>query len=269
MKTFLATKAARTGEALHLVRPAAEGIHDSFSSPLARKLGAFVALSDEDLDTLDRLHQRRRKFAAGVDMVHEGQLNQSAYILAKGWVCSYKMLPDGGRQIVDFQIPGDFLGLRSVLFRTSDHSIEPVTAVEASEVVITDLLDAFTTTPRLATAVLWAASRDEAMVVEHLVGVGRRNALERTAHYLLEFGARLMLVGLGTKEGYDCPLSQYLLADALGLSAVHVNRVLRQLREMGLLTFQKGHVTIDDLDGLVMLADFDKAYLDHDGPLLK
>ena len=238
-------------------------------SPLARKLGAFVALSDEDLATLDRLHQRRRTFVAGVDLVHQGQTDQSAYILAKGWVCSYKLLPNGARQIVDFQIPGDFLGLRSVLFRTADHNIEPITMVEASEVIITDLLDAFANTPRLATAVLWAASRDEAMVVEHLVGIGRRNALERTAHYLLEFGARLKLVGLATKTGYDCPLSQYMLADALGLSAVHVNRVLRQLREMGLLTFQKGHVTIDDFDGLVELADFDKAYLDHDGPLLK
>jgi CRP-like cAMP-binding protein len=239
------------------------------NSPLARKLSAFVALSDEDLAMLDRLHQRRRKFVAGVDLVHQGQDDQSAYILAKGWVCSYKLLPDGGRQIIDFQIPGDFLGLRSVLFRTADHNIEPVTAVEASEVIITDLLDAFANTPRLATAVLWAASRDEAMVVEHLVGIGRRNALERTAHYLLEFSARLRLVGLGTKEGYDCPLSQYMLADALGLSSVHVNRVLRQLREMGLLTFQKGHVTIEDFDGLTALADFDKAYLDHDGPLLK
>ena len=246
--------------------PRADVLHDS---PLARKLGAFVALSDEDLATLDRLHQRRRTFVAGVDLVHQGQADQSAYILAKGWVCSYKLLPDGGRQIVDFQIPGDFLGLRSVLFRSADHNIEPVTEVEASEVVITDLLDAFARTPRLATAVLWAASRDEAMVVEHLVGIGRRSALQRMAHYMLEFGARLRLVGLGTRTGYDCPLSQYLLADALGLSAVHVNRVLRQLREMGLMTFQKGHVTFDDFNGLVMLAEFDTAYLDHDGPLLR
>lgn len=239
------------------------------NSPFALKLAAFVSLSPEDLVMLDRLHQRRRKFVAGVDLVHQGQADQSAYILAKGWVCSYKLLPNGSRQIVDFQVPGDFLGLRSVLFRTADHNIEPVTAVEASEVIIGDLLEAFAQTPRLATAVLWAASRDEAMVVEHLVGIGRRNALERTAHCLLEFGARLKLVGLATKTGYDCPLSQYMLADALGLSAVHVNRVLRQLREMGLLTFQKGRVTIDDFDGLVKLADFDVAYLDHEGPLLR
>jgi CRP-like cAMP-binding protein len=96
-------------------------------SPFARKLGAFVALSNLELDVLDRLHSRRRVFPAGRDIMHEGQVNQSAYILASGWVCSYKLLPGGTRQIVDFQIPGDFLGLRSVLFRTADHNIEPVT----------------------------------------------------------------------------------------------------------------------------------------------
>jgi CRP-like cAMP-binding protein len=177
-------------------------------------------------------------------------------------------MPGGGRQIVDFQLPGDFLGLRSVLFRTADHNIEPVTKVEASEVLVSDLLNTFRRTPRLATAVLWAASRDEAMVVEHLVGIGRRDARERTAHFLLELGARLKLVGLGTTAGYSCPLSQYMLADALGLSAIHVNRVLRELRETGLVTFQQGQVTFHDFDRLVEIADFDRAYLDHDGPLL-
>lgn len=165
-------------------------IHDS---PLARKLGAFVALSDADLGVLSDLFRRRRRFAPQTDMIFEGQVDQSAYVVASGWVCSYKLLKTGGRQIVDFQIPGDFLGLRSVLFRTSDHNIEPVTEVEASELTAGDLLNAFHRTPRLATAVLWAASRDEAMVVEHLVGLGRRDATERMAHFLLELYARLRL----------------------------------------------------------------------------
>ena len=218
---------------------------------------------------MEVFHQRRRSFEPGVDLVRQGQLGQLAYILADGWVCSYKLLPSGTRQIVDFQVPGDFLGLRSVLFRTSDHNAEAMTRVEVSEVSSIDLIDAFAATPRLATAVLWAASRDEAMVVEHLVDIGRRNAVERTAHFLLELGARLKLVGLGTKEGYACPLSQYMLADALGLSAVHINRVLRQLREEGLLTFRSGQVIFDDFERLVELADFDTAYLDQDGPLLR
>ncbi|KZD08767.1 Crp/Fnr family transcriptional regulator [Oceanibaculum pacificum] len=238
-------------------------------SPLARKLGSFVLLTDTELETLEALHRRRRRFVAGKDLVHQGQSDQSAYVLAKGWACSYKMLPGGTRQIVDFQIPGDFFGLRSILFRTSDHNVEPVTKIEASEILATDLLDAFQRAPRLATAVLWAASRDEAMVVEHLVSIGRRNGEERMAHFLLEMSARLMLVGQGDRTGFDCPLSQYLLADALGLSAVHVNRVLRTLRHDGLVTFQRGRVTFHNIDALAELAGFDATYLDHDGPLLR
>ena len=215
--------------------------------PLTRKLSAFVALGAADLETLSQFHRRRRSFLSGHEMIHEGQKSQSAFILAEGWACSYKMLPDGERQIVDFQIPGDFLGLRSVLLRTTDHSVEAITRIEASEVLASDMLDGFARAPRLATAVLWAASRDEAMVVEHLVSIGRRSAEERMVHFLLELGARLELVGLGDRAGFDCPLTQYHLADVLGLSAVHVNRVLRHLREEGLLTFQKGHVSFDDL----------------------
>lgn len=239
------------------------------SSPLTRKLSAFVALSEAELAVLDRLHQRRRSFVAGRDLVHQGQSDQAAYILSAGWVCSYKIQPDGPRQIVDFQIPGDFLGLRSVLLHTSDHSIEPIVNIQAAEVLASDLLDAFAQTPRLATAILWAVSRDEAMVVEHLVGLGRRDADARMAHFLLELGARLALVGIGSKAGYACPLTQYHLADALGLTAIHVNRVLRQLREDGLVTFRAGHVTFDNYDRLVDLADFDPAYLDQAGPLLR
>ncbi len=202
-------------------------------------------------------------------MTYEGEVNASAFILAEGWALSYKILPDGDRQIVDFQIPGDFLGLRSILFRTADHNIEAATRIEASEVLTSDILDGFRNAPRLATAILWAASRDEAMVVEHLVNLGRRSAEERMTHMLLELGARLKLIGMGDMTGFDCPLTQYHLADALGLSAVHVNRILRRLREDGLLTFQKGRVVFDDFDRVRELAGFNMAYLDQEEPFLR
>ncbi|AWI86854.1 Crp/Fnr family transcriptional regulator (plasmid) [Alloyangia pacifica] len=237
-------------------------------SPLARKLSAFAVFNDSEMAVLERLHERRRSFSAGRDLVYQGQSRQAAYVLASGWACSYKIQADGTRQIVDVQIPGDFLGLRSVLLRTSDHSFEPITDIEAIEVLSEDLLNVLTQMPRLATAIFWAASRDEAMVVEHLVGIGRRDAAARMAHFLLELASRLSLVGLGGRGGYDCPLTQYHLADALGLSAIHVNRVLRQLRERGLVTFRDGHVSFQDYNGLVTLADFDPTYLDQEGPLL-
>lgn len=238
------------------------------NTPLARKLGAFVALSEAELSVLEGLRKRRRTFVAGRDLVHQGQSDQAAYILISGWACSYKLLEDGQRQIVDFQIPGDFLGLRSVVLHLSDHSVEPVTDIEVTEVHVSDLMKTFSDTPRLATAVLWVASRDEAMVVEHLINIGRRAADVRVAHFLLELGARLTLVGLGSKTGYACPLTQYLLADALGLSSVHVNRVLRTLREAGMVTFRDGFVTFDDYDRLAEYAKFERTYLDQVGPLL-
>ncbi len=94
-------------------------------------------------------------------------------------------------------------------------------------------------------------------MVEHLVGIGWRIAEQRVAHFLLEIGARLARVGLATKEGYACPLSQYHLADAFGLRAAHVNRVLPRLREQGLATFPHSRVIIQDHCGLVVLAEFD------------
>jgi CRP-like cAMP-binding protein len=238
-------------------------------SALSRKLSAFVSLSDIDLETLAKLHRRRRTFRPKHSLLNEGDTGDSCYVLAKGWACSFKLLPDGGRQIVNFHIPGDFLGLRSVLFRTTDHSVEAVTRIEASEMLPAEVVGSFEQAPRLATSILWSASRDEAMVVEHLVNLGRRTAEERVAHFLLELHARLTLVGLAQEDGFDCPLTQYHLADALGLSAVHVNRVLRVLREETLITFRRGRVLFDDMKSLRSMAGFNVRYLDHEGPLWK
>ena len=97
-----------------------------------------------------------------------------AYILQAGWACSFKLLPDGGRQIIAFPLPGDCVGLRSALLRTSDHSFSALTDIVVSGVEASRMMRVFNEFPRLGAAILWAASRDEAMVVEHLVSIGRR-----------------------------------------------------------------------------------------------
>lgn len=153
------------------------------------------------------------------------------------------------------------VGLRSVLLRTADHSFSALTDAVVSSVDGTHVMKCVTEFPRLGAAFLWAASRDEAMVVEHLVNIGRRNALERTAHFFMELAERLSLVGQATETEFDCPLSQFVLADALGLTSIHVNRVLRQLRERRLLTLKKGKVQIHDLAGLRKLSGFQGGYL--------
>lgn len=228
-------------------------------SLLARKLNSFVQLSSAELQCLENLQSTPMRVKSGKELVHEGQTGHLAYILQAGWACSYKLLPDGGRQIITFPLPGDCVGLRSVLLRTSDHSFSALTDVVVSSVEGPRMMQIFNEFPRLGASILWAASRDEAMVVEHLVSIGRRSAIERTAHFFFELRERLRLVGLATDTEFMCPLNQYVLADALGLSAIHVNRVLRQLRERQLLTLKGRKVIIQDADALKVLAGYQDA----------
>lgn len=235
---------------------------NGLDSLLAKKLNAFVPLSPDELDCLAELQEPTSFVKRGQQLVHEGESDQRVFVLQSGWACSYKDLENGERQIISFPIAGDCVGLRSALLRTADHSFQALTDAVVSSVDPARMVETFSEFPRLGTAILWATSRDEAMVVEHLVSVGRRNAIERTAHFFMELAERVNLIGLGTEAEFKCPLNQYVLADALGLSAIHVNRVLRQLRERGLLTVQHGKVAIHDLNGLRKLSGFRGGYLD-------
>ena len=230
-------------------------------SALAKKLNTFVALSPEELKCLAEMQRNPLTVRRGKQLTLEGQTEHKAFVLHDGWACSYKLLPNGGRQIISFPIAGDIVGLRSVLLRTADHSFSALTDAVVSPVEGTHVLRCVIDFPRLGAALLWAASRDEAMVVEHLVNIGRRSAIERTAHFFMELAERLSLIGEATETQFKCPLSQFVIADALGLTAIHVNRVLRELRELDLLTVRKGSVRIHDLDRLRKLAGFQGGYL--------
>jgi CRP-like cAMP-binding protein len=231
------------------------------NSALARKLNKFLPLSADELKCLGEIQSVPVRVKKGKQLTHEGQTGHKAFVLQSGWACSFKDLRNGTRQIISFPIPGDCVGLRSVLLKTADHSFSALTDAVVSPVEGLHMMKCVTEFPRLGTALLWAASRDEAMVVEHLVNIGRRSATERTAHFFMELAERLTLVGLATEAEFECPLSQYVLADALGLTSIHINRVLRQLREQDLLTLRKGRVTIHDLNGLRKLAGFRGGYL--------
>jgi CRP-like cAMP-binding protein len=173
---------------------------------LVRKLGSFVRLSPTELAILEQLQSHRRHIAKQTELVHEGQSGHRAFILQEGWASCYKILPDGGRQIITFSLPGDCMGLRSVLLRTSDHSFATITDAVVSDIPSTRIISLFHDQPRIGAAILWAASRDEAMTVEHLVNIGRRSAIDGMAHLILELWERLRLVGMATPTGFDCPL---------------------------------------------------------------
>ncbi|WP_412066544.1 Crp/Fnr family transcriptional regulator [Rhizobium sp. SYY.PMSO] len=214
-----------------------------------------------DTGALDTFAVHRRIFTKGSDLIHENRQCQNAYLLTAGWACSYMLLRDGTRQIINFHVPGDLIGIRRLLIPDADDNLCAITSIEVREIDIEGLLAALRGNNCLAMSVLWSAFRDEAIVSQHLVGIGRRRPVNRAAHFFLELGSRLSLVGLGTKTGYQCPLTQSLIADALGLTAVHFNRVLRQLRELNAMTFHDGWVQYLDGEKLEHLADFDSSYL--------
>jgi len=231
------------------------------TQPLVRKLQQFVDLSTEELATVNRLESTVVDVDRHAELIAEGEEKQQCYVILDGWAACYKQLADGRRQVINFMIPGDFLGLRSLLLQVADHSATAVTPLRLGRFSAADLRRIMAEQPRVASAILWALSRDEAIVVEHLVDVGRRNALERLAHFIIELGERLALVGLADRHGYDCPLRQEDFADALGLTAIHINRSFRQLRQRGLADLAKRRMTVHDRAGLIELAQFTDFYL--------
>ena len=237
-------------------------------SALARKLGRFAPLGRDELAALAALEAERRPVAAGAELVREREAGQRAFILRDGWACCYKLLPDGGRQVIDVRLPGDFVGLRSVLLRTADHSAAAVTDAVVAEVPARRMLETFRALPRLGRG-------DPVGRLARRGGGGRAPGRPRPArrpdpHRALPGRARAA-AGAGRPghgAGFACPLNQYQLADVLGLTAIHLNRVLRRLRERGLATFRDGRVAFHDLPRLRALAGHHGGYLDQAGDLL-
>jgi CRP-like cAMP-binding protein len=225
-------------------------------SLLAKRLTVLAQLTEEEQAYLDQIVARPINIKIGTEIAYEGQNSQSVYIVQHGWTCEYKLLPDGGRQIIAFPVPGDCIGVRSVLLKTSRHSFQAVSDVTLSRIEAPRIVRLFNELPYLGMALLLATTRDEAMIVERLVSLGRRTAIERIAHFFLELHHRLLSVGLATSTEFDCPINQYLLADALGLSAIHVNRMLRELREDDLMTFADHKVIFHNITRMEELAGY-------------
>lgn len=230
-------------------------------SPFLRRFRGSV--SERELAVIAKLESSPRHYPAGVNLADECRADHALFILRDGWTVCYKLLRGGDRQILDLQIPGDVIGLRQVLFNCEDYRIEPVTDIVAAKVPYETILKAFVSSPTLATHVLWAATSDSAATTERVVSLGRRNACQRVVHFMLELSARLRQVGLGNEDGFACPMSQSDLADVLGLSPVHVSRVMRQLRERGLMRFHAHQVHFLDVEGMIEMAEFDTTYLEY------
>lgn len=188
------------------------------------------------------------------------RLTQSTY-LVEGFASRFIDGPDGGRQSVGLYVPGDFIDLHSFPVDQIDHNIMTLTRARVATVPHDALRTIMAEMPHLACMLWFSTLADAAMHREWIMCLGQMSALARLAHLLCELNIRLRLVGLSDGERYDLPLTQQDLADAAGLTPVHVNRMIRELRESGLAEFRQGKVRILDWKRLQSVADFDPAYL--------
>lgn len=228
-----------------------------------RKLDAFSSIPPNEFALFNQTLGTPKILEKGEELRfrHAGQ--QKAFLVSEGWAFTYRMLANGARQIVDIAVPGDIIGLRGLMLRSGDCKGTLLNVSAVHEINSNTLLKLFDETPRIGAGILWAGSRDEALLVERLTSVGRRPGAERVAHFFLELKARLELVGKCSGGTYACPLSQGQIADALGLTPAHLNRVLRHLREMNLIHIHHGEVEIIDEEQAALFAQFNGRYLDQ------
>ena len=238
--------------------------HFGLVSPLALRLDAYTRLSRDDRAALDRVSRTIREIAPRRDLAREGDRPRYVHLIVEGWAQRYKTLPDGRRQIVAFFVPGDFCDLNVYILKEMDHSIGAITRLKVAD-ISREEMDALTVNrPRITQALWWAELVNASIQREWTLNVGQRSAFERIAHLLVELFLRLECVGLTDGTRCEFPLTQNDLADATGLTAVHVNRTLQELRRAGLIVLQDRVLTIPDLEALKNAALFNDNYLHLD-----
>lgn len=232
---------------------------------LITKLRLYDKLGEAEEDALRKAVAGAREFTRGQVLVHAREPTRHSMILLSGLVHRYRTLADGRRQSLELSIPGDFTDLHSFTMKRIDHDIAALADCRVA-LVPHDNLEAITTRLPHLSRVLWLSTMvDAAIHRELIVSLGVRSAVLRVAQLFCEMATRYEVVGLGVKTGYRLPLTQQDLSEILGLSLVHANRTLRELRERGLATFRGQQVTIHDWDSLANLADFDPFYLFQNG----
>jgi len=233
-------------------------------NPWTRKMENFTAFSDMERHRLDDLVCKNREYhAPKEDISLEGSKPDYCHVVISGLACRYKMLPNGERQIMAFLIPGDICDAEIFIVSKLDHSIAamvPTTTALITPEVMKLLLRE---TSSLGEALWWGTLTDLAVLRERIVG-GRRSAYVRIAHLLYEMLVRYRMVNLTNGDSFDFPITQVDLADAIGITPVHANRMLQKLKSDGLIKFSGGAVTVINASQLKDVAQFNGAYLHLD-----
>lgn len=231
------------------------------SNMFIKKLSGLADLSAPDVAALEHATARPRQYQPRQNLIREGDVPGPMFVVLEGWACRYKILPSGTRQIIAFLMPGDACDLHIKLLAEMDHSIQAITTATVATVPRDEVQSMLDNHHNIARALYYAQLVDEGIMRAWIVSMGRRSSTERVAHLICELYLRALTIGLTEEGEFALPLSQLVLADALGMTAVHINRVLKELRLAGTMSLKRGSVSILDPVKLVQIAGFDENYL--------
>jgi CRP-like cAMP-binding protein len=231
---------------------------------LLRKLETRAPLDEADRSAVLSLPARVQKVEPNLYLVRQGDRPDHSCVILEGFAIRHKTTEAGERQIISFHLDGDFLDLEASLLNVADHNVQTLTRCEVAFVPRSTMRDIIMSHPKLGLA-LWVDTLIDASIYrEWVVNVGKREGFQRVAHLLCEFGRRLEVAGLATSRGYDLPMTQEQLADATGMSLVHVNRVLKRLSAEHLIKRNRRFISIPDWERLRSVAGFSELYLHLD-----
>ena len=219
-----------------------------------RRCTALREFTAEELSFVQEMKADELHVDPGVSFLREGNSSEYLYTVLSGWAFRYKMLPDGRRQILNFALPADMVGLQGSLMREMEHSVEALTPLTLCVFPRTKLYELYSKLPSLAFDITWLAAREEQLIDENLLSVGRRSALERTAYLLLHLFERAKEVGLTKNGSIQFPFTQQHLADTLGMSLVHTNKTLKRLSASNAIRWKERMFEITDRAALERIA---------------
>ena len=231
-------------------------------NPLAQRLNMFVTLGAEEREAVAAMCITRRRVRANETLVREGSRPDRICLILSGVAFRYRHLANGRRQIFGYLLPGDLCDTQFVILNECDHNIGLLSDSEIAVISLSTMMSTMVNHPRIERALLMMSLVDAAMMREWLLNVGQRDACQKLAHFFCELSARYHALGLHDEDqGFTIPLTQNELADTMGLTVVHVNRILQRFRREGLLNWSRRHFDILNPSQLAQLAGFDANYL--------
>lgn len=224
-----------------------------------QKLKKLAELDAADVRALMTITAQPRGYASRQDMIREGDRPGPVFVILEGWACRYKILPSGTRQIMAFLLPGDCCDLHVGILAEMDHNLQALTQCSVALIAGDRMETLLEDHPAVARAMYKSQLIDEGILRAWIVSMGRRSSAERVAHLMCELYLRSL--ALGSSDEIAFPISQIVVADALGMTPVHVNRTLKALRIAGAMNLKRGKLSITDPLKLVRIAGFDENYL--------